>query len=52
MVNVGHSCHDSKRDIMENPTDDGIQTGVMDVVDVGLVEFTITSLPAHEVPED
>lgn len=52
MVDVGHSCHDNKWQVMENPADDGIQSRVMDMVNVSLSEFMVTALPANEVPEN
>lgn len=52
VVNICHTCHDNKWKIVENPANNRIQPGIMDMVNVGLAEVFIASLPADKVPKD
>ena len=37
---------------MQEPSDNGIETGVVDLIDVGLLKIIVAALPANEVPEN
>lgn len=37
---------------MEDPTDDRVDSGVMDLVDLALLEVVVASLPADNIPDD
>lgn len=50
MVHVGDTCHDNKRKIVQEPADDGVDTGVVDLVNLLVVELSVATLPSHNVP--
>lgn len=52
VVNICYSCHDNKRKIMKNPSNDRIYPRVVDMVNMGLAKVLVTSLPADKVPKD
>lgn len=52
VVDVGHTGHGDEGGVVQDPTDDGVDAGVVDEVDVGLAEFVVAALPADKVPED
>lgn len=52
MMNVGHSCHDDEGQIVQNPPNSRIKSGVVDLIDVRLAQFLIASLPAKKVPDE
>ena len=37
---------------MEDPTDDRVDSGVVDLVDLALLEVVVASLPTDNVPDD
>jgi hypothetical protein len=37
---------------VQEPPDNGVETGVVELIDVGLLEVIVAALPADEVPED
>src|SRR2546421_12504042 len=51
-MNVGNSSHGDKGDIMQEPADHGIEAGVVDVINVVLLELSVTALPANGIPNN
>lgn len=52
MVNVCHSCHGNKWEVVQKPSHCRIHPGVMDMVDLRLTKLGIATLPTHSVPGD
>jgi hypothetical protein len=52
MMDIGNTTHSQEGKIVQCPSDDGIDTGVVDLVKVGLLQVVVTTLPAHGVPDD
>lgn len=52
MVNIGDTAHGNKWEVVQHPADDGIDAGVVDLVDVGLLQVGVATLPAHGVEDD
>lgn len=52
VVNVRDTTHGNKWEVVQNPTDDGIDTRVVNLVDVGLLQVGVATLPAHGVEDD
>ena len=52
MMHICDACHGDKRSIVQKPSDDGIQPGVVDLVNVVGLELLVASLPSNEVPCD
>lgn len=50
MVDVRDTAHDDEGQVVQKPADDGVDTGVVDLIDVGLLELVETALPADCVP--
>ncbi len=51
MMHVRNARHGDERQIMEEPADDGIEAGIVDMVDVVRFEIVVAALPADEVPQ-
>ncbi len=51
MMHICHSSHRHKRQIMKKPSCHGIQSAVMDLIDITGLKLIVSSLPADEVPE-
>jgi hypothetical protein len=52
MVNICDTAHGHERDVVQYPSDDGVDTGVVNLVHVGLLQVVVTTLPADGVKED
>lgn len=52
MVHIGDTSHGDKREVMEEPSKNGIEARVVDVVYLIRLEFSVPSLPANKVPHD
>lgn len=52
MVDVGDTCHHNKRQVVQEPSNDGVQTSVVNVINFSLVELLEAPLPAQNVPSD
>lgn len=52
VVHVSDTSHDNKRKIVKEPTGQGIDSRVVNMVDLILVEVVETSLPSKDVPEN
>jgi len=52
VVDVGDTTHGHERCVMQNPTDDGVDTGVVDLINVLLGQLVVTALPANQVVGD
>ena len=50
VVHVSHTSHGDEWQVMEEPTDHGIDPGVVEMVDLSPGEFVEASLPADGVP--
>jgi hypothetical protein len=51
VVDVGDAGHGDEGQIVQEPADDRVEAGVVDVVDVGLLQLIVAALPPHQVPE-
>lgn len=52
VMDVSDTSHSHKWHVVQEPSDDGVDTCIVDLVDVGLLELVVAALPAHEVPGD
>jgi hypothetical protein len=52
MMDVSDTAHGNERNVVKYPTDDWINTRVVDLVHVGLLQVVVAALPAHGVPEN
>ena len=52
MMHISDPRHGDKRNVVQEPSDDGIQPGVVNLVNVGRLELLVASLPSNEVPGD
>lgn len=50
MMDVGHTTHGDEGNVVEYPTDDGVDTGVVNLIHVGLLQVIVAALPAHGIP--
>lgn len=52
VVDISNTTHSNERQVVEEPTDDGVETRVFDVFDFDGLEIVVTALPADQVPKD
>ena len=52
VVDISNTSHDDEGKVVKKPADDGIDTSVMDLINLVLRELLIASLPADSVPGD
>ncbi len=52
MVHVCDTAHGDKRCVVKSPADDGVDTGVVELVDLRLREIVVTALPADQIEDD
>ncbi len=52
VMDIGDSGHDDERKVVQEPSDDWVDTGVMNLVNLRLLELVVATLPAKQVPED
>lgn len=52
MVNISDTTHGHEGKVMQNPADDGVNAGVVDLVDLGLLEVGVATLPTDNVVDD
>lgn len=52
MVDVGDTGHGDEGEVVKGPADGGVDAGVVDVIDIGLLEIVVAALPAKQVPDD
>lgn len=52
MVHICDARHDDERQVVKEPSNDGIETGVMDLINLAAVELFVATLPAYKVPHD
>lgn len=50
MVNVGDTRHDDKGKVVQEPADDGVYAGVVNLLNLKVVELLESALPSHNVP--
>lgn len=51
VVDIGDTGHRNKRDEVQHPADNRVDTRIMDMVDTSLVEVVVSTLPSNEVEE-
>lgn len=51
MVHVGDTRHDDKRKIVQEPADNWVDTGVVDLFNLFVVQLPVSTLPSHNVPD-
>lgn len=51
MVHVGDTRHDDKGKIVQEPADDGVDTGVVNLINLFVVQLPVSALPSHNVPD-
>lgn len=51
VVHVGDTRHDDKRKIVQEPADDGVDTGIMDLFNLFVVQLSVSTLPSYNVPD-
>lgn len=52
VVDVGDTAHGHEGEVVKDPTDDGVDTSVVDLVHLGLLEVVVAALPTDNVPDD
>lgn len=50
VMHVGNTSHDEEGEVVEKPADDRVDTGIVDLVDISLLEIREAALPAQGVP--
>lgn len=50
-MNISHSSHDDEWQIVQDPSNYWVKTGIMNVVDIGLAEILVAALPSQKVPD-
>lgn len=51
MVHIGDSSHCHKRQVVQEPANYRVDTGVMDLIDIGRFQLIIPALPTDQIPE-
>ena len=51
VVHIRDSGHGDEGKVVQEPADGGIDAGVVDLVDIGLAQLLVASLPADQVPQ-
>ena len=51
VMHIRDAGHGNEREVMQEPADDGVEAGIVDVVNLCPGEFVVTPLPADRVPE-
>jgi hypothetical protein len=52
VMHISNTAHSHKRQIVQEPSNHRVDTGIVELIDVGLLEVVIAALPADEVPSD
>ena len=52
MVHVCHTRHSNERVVVEEPSNDWVDAGIMDMIDVNRLQFCIASLPSYSIEEN
>lgn len=52
VMHVSHTRHRDKGNVMQDPADERIKPGVMDLVNVTLLKFVISPLPSNQIPSN
>lgn len=50
VMDVGDTCHSHERQVVQEPTNDRVDTGIVDVINVVLGQLIVATLPADGVP--
>lgn len=52
MVHIGDTTHSHKGKIVQDPADDWVESGVVDLVNFSGLEVVVAALPANQVEGD
>jgi hypothetical protein len=52
MMDVRDTAHGNKRDVVQHPSNDRVDTRVVNLVHVRLLQVVVTTLPADGIEED
>jgi hypothetical protein len=52
VVNIGDTSHGDEWQIVKEPTNDWIYGGIMNLIDIGLLELVVTTLPSYKIPHN
>lgn len=52
VVHIRYTAHGDEGEVVQEPTNDRVETGVVDLVNVGGLQVRVAALPADEIPED
>lgn len=52
MVDIGDTTHEDEGEVVQEPANDGVDTGVVDVVHVVLSQVGVATLPADQVEDE
>ena len=51
-MHVRDTAHGNERSIVQSPTDDGVDAGIVDLVNLKRAELVVAALPAHKIEKD
>ena len=51
-MDVSDTSHDDEWQVVQEPSDDWVDTSIVDLVDLRLLQLVVATLPSDEVPED
>jgi hypothetical protein len=51
VMDIGYTTHSNEREVMQHPPDDGVEAGVVELIDFRLLQVVVAALPAHGVEE-
>lgn len=52
MMDIGDTTHGDEWDVVEEPAEDRVETSVMDLINIPLLQLGIATLPSDEVPKN
>lgn len=52
VMDVSNASHNNEWQVVQEPSNNWVNTSIMDLVDIGLLQFIIAALPSDEVPQD
>lgn len=52
VMHISDTTHSDERNVVQEPSDNRVDTCVVDLVNVGLFKVIVAPLPAYEVPHD
>lgn len=51
-MDVSYTTHADEGNVVEEPANDGVDACVMDLIDIPLLQFRVSSLPTNKVPSN